>query len=154
PSPLDYFPRAEVLLYAFPKTGADPNMKSSRRSFLQSAGIAATVALTNPGTAVAAQGQGEGGGRSLPEPIAKLKSRRAEAKPITPEERQQRLDRARQLIVSNKLDAILLMGGTSLVYFTGIRWFMSERTFAMVLPAKGDPFYVCPAFENDRAREQ
>jgi len=46
------------------------------------------------------------------------------------------------------------MGGTSLIYFTGIRWFMSERFFAMILPAKGDPFYVCPAFENDRAQEQ
>src|SRR5260370_25876699 len=26
--------------------------------------------------------------------------------------------------------------------------------FAMVLPAKGRPFYVCPAFEEGRAREQ
>jgi Xaa-Pro dipeptidase len=127
-------------------------MKSSRRSFLQSAGIAATVALTQPGTALATQG--EAASKSLPEPIAKLKSRKAEAQPITAAERRQRLDRARQLMAANKLDAILLMGGTSLVYFTGIRWFMSERTFAMVVPTKGDPFYVCPAFEEDRAREQ
>lgn len=127
-------------------------MKSSRRSFLQSAGIAATVALTQKGNAQAAQG--EPAGKSLPEPIAKLKSRKAEAKPITAAERQQRLERARQLMAANKLDAILLMGGTSLVYFTGIRWFMSERTFAMIVPAKGNPFYVSPAFEEDRAREQ
>jgi Xaa-Pro dipeptidase len=127
-------------------------MKSSRRSFLQSAGIAATVALAQPGNAVAAQG--EAAGKSLPEPIAKLKSRKAEAKPITAAERQERLERARQLMATSKLDAILLMGGTSLVYFTAIRWFMSERTFAMIVPVKGDPFYVCPAFEDDRAREQ
>jgi Xaa-Pro aminopeptidase len=57
-------------------------------------------------------------------------------------------------MTENKLDAIMVMGGTSLVYFTGIRWFMSERTFSMILPAKGEPFYVCPAFEEDRAREQ
>lgn len=129
-------------------------MKSSRRSFLQSAGIAATVALAQPGSAVAVPIQGEAAGKSLPEPIAKLKSRKPEAQPITAGERQERLDRARQLMAANKLDAILLMGGTSLVYFTGIRWFMSERTFAMIVPVKGDPFYVCPAFENDRAREQ
>jgi Xaa-Pro dipeptidase len=127
-------------------------MKRSRRSFLQSAGIAATVALTRPENALATQG--EAASRSLPEAIAKLKSRRAEAQPITAAERRQRLDRARQLMAANKLDAILLMGGTSLVYFTGIRWFMSERTFAMIVPAKGNPFYVCPAFEEDRAREQ
>jgi len=127
-------------------------MKSSRRSFLQSAGIAATVALTQTANAVTTQG--EATGKSLPEPIAKLKSRKAEAQPITAAERQQRLDRARQLMAANKLDAILLMGGTSLVYFTSIRWFMSERTFAMIVPIKGSPFYVCPAFEEDRAREQ
>ena len=127
-------------------------MKFSRRSFLETAGIAAAVAVTQPAEALAAQEQGATG--TLPEPIAKLKSRKAEAKPITGEERRQRLERARQLMAENKLDAIMVMGGTSLVYFTGIRWFMSERTFAMVLPAKGEPLYVCPAFEEDRAREQ
>jgi len=127
-------------------------MKFSRRSFLESAGIAAAVAAANPAEALAVQEQAAPA--SLPEPIAKLKSRKAEAKPITGEERRQRLERARQLMVENKLDAIMVMGGTSLIYFAGIRWFMSERTFAMVLAAKGEPFYVCPAFEEDRAREQ
>jgi len=46
------------------------------------------------------------------------------------------------------------MEGTSLRYFTGIRWWGGERMFALVLPAKGKPFYVCPAFEEGRAREQ
>ena len=50
-------------------------------------------------------------------------------------------------------DAIALAGGTSLVYFTGIRWGNSERLFTFVLPQKGNPFYVCPAFEEDRVRE-
>ena len=54
----------------------------------------------------------------------------------------------------NQLDALLLMAGTSLDYFTGIHWWGGERTFACVLPAKGDAFYVCPAFEEGRAREQ
>jgi Xaa-Pro dipeptidase len=47
-----------------------------------------------------------------------------------------------------------LIGGTSLVYFTGIRWWNSERLFVCVIPQKGAPFYVCPAFEEERAREQ
>jgi Xaa-Pro dipeptidase len=48
----------------------------------------------------------------------------------------------------------MLTQGTSLVYFTNIRWGGGERLFACVVPAKGDPFFVCPAFEEDRAREQ
>ena len=52
------------------------------------------------------------------------------------------------------LAAILLTEGTSLNYFTGIRWWGGERLFAMVLPASGDAFYVCPGFEEGRAREQ
>jgi Xaa-Pro dipeptidase len=126
-------------------------MKSSRRSFLETAGIAAVVAVVQPGVAQAEQAEAS---PKLPEPIEKLKSRKAEAKPITVDERRQRLERARQLMAENKLDAIMVMGGTSLVYFTGIRWFISERTFAMILPSKGEAFYVCPAFEEDRAREQ
>ena len=39
-------------------------------------------------------------------------------------------------------------GGTSLVYFSGIQWGLSERLFAMILPVKGDAFYVSPAFES------
>jgi Xaa-Pro aminopeptidase len=53
-----------------------------------------------------------------------------------------------------KIDALILTGGTSLVYFTNIRWGGGERLFACVIPVTGEPFFVCPAFEEDRAREQ
>jgi len=86
--------------------------------------------------------------------IAALKSRKGEATPITREEREQRQDRARKLMAENSIGAIVLMEGTSLRYFTGIRWWGGERMFALILPAKGKPFYVCPAFEEGRAREQ
>ena len=42
----------------------------------------------------------------------------------------------------------------SLTYFTGIRWGLSERLFAVAIPREGRPFVVTPAFEEDRAREQ
>jgi Xaa-Pro dipeptidase len=89
-----------------------------------------------------------------PGPVAALTSMRSQARPITNDERRARLEQARRLMAAQKLDAIMLCGGTSLVYFTNIRWGLSERLFAMVVPVKGDPFYVCPAFEEDRAREQ
>jgi Xaa-Pro dipeptidase len=57
-------------------------------------------------------------------------------------------------MAQNKIDAIALAGGTSLIYFTNIRWGGGERLFSCVIPSKGEPFFVCPAFEEDRAREQ
>lgn len=77
-----------------------------------------------------------------------------QAKPITREERQKRQEKARRLMETTSLDAVLIMEGTSLNYFGGINWWGGERMFAMVMPAKGKTFYVCPAFEEGRAREQ
>jgi Xaa-Pro dipeptidase len=79
---------------------------------------------------------------------------RDQARPITSEERRVRVERARELMAAEKIDALILSGGTSLVYFTNIRWGGGERLFASVIPVKGQPFFVCPAFEEDRAREQ
>ena len=122
----------------------------SRRRFLQVGGVAAIAA-----SPLVASGEPETkADATLAPALARLKSRKDEAKPITREERQQRQERARQLMTENELDAILLMEGTSLKYFTGIRWWGGERMFALLLPAKGMPFYVCPAFEEGRAREQ
>jgi Xaa-Pro dipeptidase len=90
----------------------------------------------------------------LPPAIAKLTSMRDQAKPITVEERRQRIERARQLLAENKLGALMITGGSSLVYFTGMRWWQSERLFALVITANGNAFCVCPKFEEDRAREQ
>jgi Xaa-Pro dipeptidase len=87
-------------------------------------------------------------------PIAKLQSMKSKAVPIRPAERQARQERARQLMQQHQLDAILLMAGTSLRYFSGIDWWESERFMVMALPAKGEPFYVSPAFEEGRIREQ
>lgn len=91
---------------------------------------------------------------ALPDAVARLKSRKAEAKPITAAEREGRLERARRLMTEHKLDAICVAGGTSLRYFAGMRWGNSERLFSMVIPRKGQPFFVSPAFEEERAREQ
>jgi len=125
----------------------------SRRKFLEVGSVSAGVAVASHarlGTA-ASNGLDE---PSLPSSIAALKSRKAEATPITREEREARQERARKLMTETGLDAIVLMEGTSLRYFTGIRWWGGERMFALVLPAKGAAFYVCPAFEEGRAREQ
>jgi Xaa-Pro dipeptidase len=121
----------------------------SRRRFLKTGSLAAAVSAVLAKLAGASESD-----QQLPPPIAALKTLRAEAKPIALEERSQRQEKARQLMRENNLSAILLAEGTSLNYFTGIRWWGGERLFAMVLPAKGEAFYVSPAFEEGRAREQ
>jgi Xaa-Pro dipeptidase len=123
----------------------------TRRTFLHSAAIAAgaaSVPRLAAGQAIA------GSSPPLPPSITSLPSMKSQATPITNAERLQRIEKARRLMADSGLDAIAMMGGTSLIYFSNIRWWNSERLFLMVLPAKGAPFYVCPAFEEDRAREQ
>jgi Xaa-Pro dipeptidase len=97
---------------------------------------------------------GQSSEHPLPPSISALKAMRDGVQPITAEERRPRIEKARRLMTQHKIDALMLTGGTSLVYFSGIQWGLSERLFAMILPVKGEAFYVCPAFEEDRAREQ
>jgi Xaa-Pro dipeptidase len=124
----------------------------TRRSFLFFTGAATGLTTFT----VLAQ-RGRGGAASagpLPPSIAALTSMRDRARPITIDERAKRIGRAKQLMREQKFNAIILTGGTSLTYFTGIRWGLSERLFAVVIPRDGAPFVVCPAFEKDRSREQ
>ena len=116
-----------------------------RRSFLLSSAAIAVAPL-----ALEAQSSAT----ATPPAIAALTNRTGEAVPITLAERQQRFERARQLMRREKVAAICITGGTSLVYFTGIHWGQSERLFAFLLPATGAPFIVCPVFEEDRVRER
>ncbi len=118
----------------------------SRRDVLRLGSLAAGVTAA-PSLAEAQSG-------AVPPSLAALQSMKSQATPIANAERLQRIEKARRLMVDAGLDAIAMRGGTSLVYFSNIRWWNSERLFLMILPAKGAPFYVCPAFEEDRAREQ
>ena len=89
----------------------------------------------------------------LPRTIRDLKPMTDGVVPITVEERKQRIAKAQKLMDEQKIDAIFMEGTASSFYFTGMRWGQSERTFGLVIPAKGSIAYVCPKFEEDRARE-
>ena len=82
----------------------------------------------------------------LPRIIRELKPLEGGVVPISVEERKQRIARAQQLMAQEKIDAIFMEGTTSSFYFTGMRWGQSERTFGLVIPAKGAVAYVCPKF--------
>jgi len=71
----------------------------------------------------------------------------------TPEEFRARIDKAQQAMKEFGLASIILEPGPAMAYLTGVRWGKSERSFLVVIPAKGDPAWVLPGFEEMRARE-
>jgi Xaa-Pro dipeptidase len=95
----------------------------NRRRFL----LTSSAAVAAPTLALNGQ---SGQVDKLPAAIAGLASRRAEAIPISLAEREERLDRARALLHENHIDALVITTGSSLTYFTGLRWGQSERLFA------------------------
>jgi Xaa-Pro dipeptidase len=89
----------------------------------------------------------------LEEKLAGLKPMTEGISSITVEERQGRIEKAHALMAKNGIAAMYLEAGSSLFYFTGVRWGRSERMMAAVIPAQGEIAYVCPAFEEARLRE-
>ncbi len=90
------------------------------------------------------------------ESIAQTRSLLPGVKPIGDDERRARIAKAQRLMVENKIDAIYLESGSSLFYYTGVRWGNSERMFAAVIPARGELSqiaWITPKFEEARARE-
>ena len=92
----------------------------------------------------------------LPQAFAGLKPLGGRVRPITADEFHGRMLQAQKLMSESapKYDALFIAPGTSLYYFTGIRWGISERLLALVLPRTGEPIVVVPAFEEGRMREK
>jgi len=117
-----------------------------RRSFVRtSAGAAGALAIARPSLAGA-----ELSSAAVDSLLVQAQSAPA---PITDDERRARIEKARRLMTDNGIAAMFLEGGSSMNYFTGVRWGNSERTFGVVIPAKGELAWVTPAFEEQRARE-
>jgi Xaa-Pro dipeptidase len=130
-------------------------MCTDRRDFLRlSAGIAGATLLcgkvsfadTNDVNVIQQR-------QDTPELIQRLKRMTAGIVPITDDERKARIAKAQRLMAEQKIDAIYVEPGSSMFYFTGMRWSTSERMFALVIPQRGELAWVCPKFEEERARE-
>jgi Xaa-Pro dipeptidase len=122
-------------------------MSLKRREFIRlSAGATMLAGVSGCATPAAPEAKSKS-------PIDELKSITEDIVPISKEERLSRIEKAQRLMIENKIDAIFLDGGTSMEYFTGIRWGNSERMMAAIIPAKGEIKYVGPHFEEERIRE-
>ena len=130
-------------------------MCTDRRDFLRlSAGLASAALLGNSTNAAAAADASRPlQQRDVPESIRKLRKMTDGILPISLDERKARIEKARRLMRDNRIDAIYLEPGSSMFYYTGMRWSTSERMFALVIPARGEIAWVCPKFEEERARE-
>jgi Xaa-Pro dipeptidase len=130
-------------------------MPMNRRNFIQVAalGTVAGAAGCARDDVSAEQGRGTAASGGLPPSIQALKPMTAGIVPIADDERRARITKAQRLMAEQKIDAVFMEGTASCFYFANMRWGQSERTFGVVIPAKGELAYVCPKFEEDRARE-
>jgi Xaa-Pro aminopeptidase len=127
----------------------------NRRDFIQIAALGSVAGAAGCARAdvSAEQSRGSGAGSGVPPSIQALKPMTAGIVPIADDERRARIAKAQKLMAEQKIDAVFMEGTASCFYFANMRWGQSERTFGLVIPAKGELAYVCPKFEEDRARE-
>src|SRR6185312_3188387 len=151
PDPAAFFgARMSFLMSREPPMTIDETARPDRRRFLQATALgAAALPLLGSGVARAREGAPE-----LPPSIMALKPVAPLAVPITDAERESRLRKAQRLMAEHGMDVIFMGGGTSLEYFTGIDWWVSERTTGMLLPRSGDPVFITPAFERERTLQE
>jgi len=122
----------------------------TRRRLLQLSGCAGALLLA-PERDSEAQAPGA---EDLPEAVRALRPLAEGVSPVTADERRARLALAQKKLAEERLDAMVVGPGSSLAYFTGAEWGLSERFLGMVLGRTGEPTWVVPSFERDRALQQ
>ena len=115
-------------------------MRMTRRQALSFGGVAALASL--PSARLFAGGS-----------ASELAPMTGGVQPIAVAEYLARLDKVRALMGKHGIGALLIEPGASLVYFTGVQWWRSERLTAAVLPRDGDLAIVTPHFEEPSVRE-
>ena len=140
---------------------------SSRRQFLHRTIAEASVgALARP-ELLHGESQTHSSSAELPPAFEKLAPLGSRVHPITPAEFSERIAHAQGLMAAppaqaadssstptQKYDALFFAPGTSLYYFTGVHWGLSERLLGLVIPREGTPIMVVPGFEEGRLRER
>src|SRR3954471_5173280 len=115
-------------------------MRTTRRSAIGLLTAACLASALRPSRALAA----------VP---PELKSMTGDAQPIRREEYLARIANARAIMARSGVGALLLEPGASMVYFTGMQWWRSERLTAVVLPRDGEIAIVTPHFEAPSVSE-
>lgn len=124
-----------------------------RRRVLRLSGAVAACSLAGAPEEAAAQARPA---EEFPEAVLALRPPAEAPAPIGIglDEHRSRVAAAQKLMAQHGLHAVVIGPGSSLRYFTGAEWGLSERFLGIVLGRSGDPVWVTPAFEADRARQQ
>ncbi|WP_417458507.1 M24 family metallopeptidase [Kordiimonas sp.] len=93
------------------------------------------------------------GGSDQQTELEKLQDMTAGAEPITLDEFEARVAKVQQVMQQQGLSAVYINAGTNLYYFTGTRWWPSERMVGALIPRSGDIVYIAPAFEVSTLNE-
>src|SRR5438128_390700 len=122
-----------------------PARSSSRRSFLQQTIAATSLGVVALPDSARAQIQPRAP-TALPPDFDRLAPLGSRVHPITPAEFSERIQHAQRLMADPKLqaadaygtqpqryDALFFAPGTSLYYFTGVHWGLSERLLGLVI---------------------
>ena len=125
-----------------PRHTGDHPVRINKRDFLKLSGVTAGAVALGACKPV-----------SENEAAAKLESLNVGVVPISVDERITRIEKAQRLMIENDIDAILIEPGSAMLYFSGIRWWRSERLTALVIPRQGDIGVVTPFFEEPSVRE-
>src|SRR3984957_7932131 len=144
-----------------------PHSSPSRRRFLRQTVAAASLGALGRPALLQGQAQTHSSPADLPSAFDNLAPLGSRVHPIIPAEFSERIAHAQQLMAdpksqaadasstpAQKYDALFFAPGTSLYYFTGVRWGLSERLLGLVIPREGTRIMVVPGFEEGRLRER
>ena len=87
------------------------------------------------------------GGSTAEIELNKLADMTQRVQAISHEEFNQRIAKAQAIMVENNIAAMYINAGTNLAYFTGTRWYASERMVGAIIPQTGNIIYISPFFE-------
>jgi Xaa-Pro dipeptidase len=125
---------------------------SRREALAFSVGIAGAGALAGCRAGPTTYARAEDERAELDELFPDLSDRRGDCQPISAAERAARRTRLGSLLAKAGLDAYFCEGGATMTYLAGTSWGRSERAFALAVLADGSHFWICPAFEAEKAR--
>jgi Xaa-Pro dipeptidase len=93
------------------------------------------------------------GGKTMDEALAALSDMTGDMSAISRIEHLARIERAQGFMRDNGIAAVYLNAGTNMSYFTGTKWYASERMVGAILPASGALEYIAPAFEESTIKD-
>lgn len=93
------------------------------------------------------------GGSTIEIELNKLSNMTTDIAAISEAEFDSRIKKAQELMRQQGVFALYLDAGTNLHYFTGLKWYKSERLVGAILPVEGDLAFIAPHFEEGSLRD-